>query len=204
VARMGSRIGIGAVGLAVLVALALPAWAGAATYAVDKDHTSVAFKVRHLFTSVVGHFGEFSGTIELDPAAPAAASVRGEIAATSIDTNNAKRDEHLRSADFFDVAKHPSIAFVSTKVSDVDPAAKTAKLHGNLTMHGVTKPVVLDVAYLGTGKDPWGNVRGGFTATTTVTRKDFGLSWNETLETGGVLVGEEVEIEINVEGLLQE
>jgi polyisoprenoid-binding protein YceI len=141
---------------------------------------------------------------DIDRADPASGFVEVEVDVASIDTGIERRDEHLRSADFFDVAKHPSIAFVSTKVSDVDPAAKTAKLHGNLTMHGVTKPVVLDVAYLGTGKDPWGNVRGGFTATTTVTRKDFGLSWNETLETGGVLVGEEVEIEINVEGLLQE
>jgi polyisoprenoid-binding protein YceI len=196
--------GIGKIGLLAAALLIIPHWAGATTYAVDKSHTSVSFKVRHLFTNVAGRFSDFSGTLEFDPANPTATKVQGEIEAASIDTNNDKRDEHLRSADFFDVAKHPKITFTSTKVSDIDTTAKTAKIHGTLTLHGVTKPVVLDVAYLGTGKDPWGNMRSGFRGTTTVNRKDFGLNWNETLETGGVLVGEEVTIEINVEGLMKD
>ncbi len=186
-------------GLAAVTMLAAPLAVLAAEYKVDKAHTAVAFKVRHIFTNVPGHFSEFDGKIEFDPAALASASVEGTIQAASINTNNEKRDNHLRSADFFDVENHPTISFKSTKVTDVDEAKKTAKLHGNLTMHGVEKPIVLDVAYLGTAKDPWGTNRSGFVAKTTLNRKDFGISWNETLDSGGLLVGEEVEIEINVE-----
>src|SRR5262249_25017864 len=105
-----------------------------------------------------------------------------------------------RSKDFFDVDKFPKITFVSTGVSDVDAAKKSGKLHGKLNIHGVEKDVGLDVAYLGEGSDPWGNKKAGFSATTTINRKDFGLNWNETLETGGVLVGDDVQIEISAEG----
>lgn len=189
---------------ALAAALLLPAAARATTYKVDPEHTTVAFEVRHLFTSVEGRFRRFHGTIEFDPAHPEATRVEGAIEAASIDTNNEKRDKHLRSADFFDVAKHPEIRFVSTGVSDVDAAKKKGKLHGKLTIHGVEKPIVLDVKYLGTGKDPWGNVRGGFEARGEINRKDFGLTWNETLETGGLLVGDEVTIRINAEGLVED
>lgn len=185
-----------AMGLALMVA-AVPA--RATSYKVDPAHTSVSFKIRHLFTEVDGRFTDFSGSIEFDPSDPAKTRVAGEIKAASIDTNNEKRDKHLRAPDFFDVGKHPTITFTSTKVSDVDAAKKKGKLHGKLTMHGVEKPIVLDVVYLGSGKDPWGNAKAGFKATTTIDRKDFGLTWNETLETGGLLVGDEVSIEINVE-----
>ncbi len=189
----------------LLVALVMaPIAVSASTYKVDKSHTSVAFKVRHLFTKLTGRFDDFEGTISFDPANFSAATVEGTIRAASINTNNEKRDAHLKKEDFFDVEKYPQISFKSTKVTDVDTDAKTAKVHGNLTMHGVEKPIVLDVSYLGTAKDPWGNMRGGFEATTTVNRKDFGIAWNETLDSGGLLIGEEVEIEINVEGMVVE
>lgn len=190
--------------LTLAVLLLAPPAMFAAQYKVDKAHTAVGFKVRHIFTNVPGQFDEFDGTVTFDPENLAAAAVEGTIKAASINTNNEKRDTHLRSADFFDVEKYPTITFKSTKVTDIDEAKKTAKLHGDLTMHGVEKPIVLDVAYLGTAKDPWGNTRGGFIGKTTLNRKDFGIVWNETLESGGLLLGEEVEIEINVEGMLVE
>lgn len=189
---------------AVLAAGILPAAAGAASYKVDPAHTSVTFLVRHLFTNVEGRFKTFDGTIVFDPAAPEKTVVKGTIDVASIDTNVAKRDEHLRSPDFFDVAKFPKIEFVSTGVTDVDKAKNTGKLHGNLTMHGVTKPVVLDAQFLGAATDPWGNKKAGFSATTTIDRKEFGLDWNKALETGGLLVGDEVTVRLNVEGDVQE
>lgn len=188
--------------LALVALMFAPLASIAAEYKVDKAHTTVSFKIRHLFTNVAGRFDDFDGVVTFDPAAFADSTVSGTVQVASINTNNEKRDTHLRSADFFDVEKYPTITFKSTKVTDVDEAKKTAKLHGNLTMHGVEKPIVLDVAYLGTGKDPWGNTRGGFTATTQLNRKDFGITWNETLESGGLLLGEEVEVEIDFEGMM--
>jgi polyisoprenoid-binding protein YceI len=151
---------------------------------------------------VHGRFDRFDGTIEFDPKDPKATVVRGTIESASIDTNHEKRDKHLRSADFFDVEKYPTLTFESTGVTHVN--GKNGKLAGSLTIHGVTKPVVLDVTFLGRGKDPWGNVRAGFTATLNIDRKDFGLNWNKVLETGGVLVGDEVAIRIDAEGIIAE
>ena len=188
----------------VLAATLLPLPARAATYKVDPAHTNVTFLVRHLFTNVEGRFRTFEGQIVFDPAAPEKTTVKGSIDVASIDTNVAKRYEHLRSPDFFDVAKFPKIEFVGTGVADVDAAKHAGKIRGNLTIHGVTRPVVLDAQFLGAATDPWGNKKGGFTATTTIDRKDFGLTWNKTLEAGGVLVGDEVTIRINVEGDVQE
>jgi polyisoprenoid-binding protein YceI len=176
--------------------------AEATKYKVDGSHTSVSFKVRHLFTDVVGRFDTFEGKIEFDAANPTATTVTGTIQTASINTANEKRDKHLRNKDFFDVENHPTITFQSTEISDVDAMKKTGKIHGLLNMHGIEKPIILDVAFLGSAKDPWGNVRAGFTATTTINRKDFGVNWNETLDSGGLLIGEEVEIEINVEGMM--
>ncbi len=184
--------------------LCLPVGGWAATYKVDVDHTTVGFQVRHLFTKVSGRFDRFEGQIVFDPEEPGKVAVKGTIDAGSINTNVAKRDEHLRSKDFFDVEKFPKIAFVSTRATEVDASANSGKLQGELTIHGVTRPIVLDVAFLGEGKDPWGNRRAGFTAKTTIDRKDFGLTWNKTLETGGLLVGDEVLIEIEVEGIVVE
>ncbi len=172
-----------------------------ATYAIDKDHTSVSFKIRHLFSKVEGMFRDFEGTIAYDPEHPEQLQATAMIKAPSIDTRVEQRDNHLRSKDFFDVEQYPTITFTSTKVTDDTP--NSAKLQGLLRIHGVEKPVVLDVEIHGVGKDPWGNVRAGFTGKTKINRKDFGLTWNKTLETGQLLVGEEVEITLEVEGIAQ-
>ena len=196
--------GFGRAAVIMLPLLLVPLASYGTTFKVDREHTNVTFEVRHLFTNVNGRFNDFQGQIQFDPEKPGEVKVDGVIDAASINTNNEKRDQHLRSKDFFDVEKYPQIMFVSTKVTDVDPAKKTGKLHGTLTMHGVEKPVVLNVAYLGTGADPWGNTRAGFTAKTTINRKDYGVNWNETLDTGGLLLGEEIEIAINVEGIVEQ
>jgi polyisoprenoid-binding protein YceI len=182
---------------ALVMVLVAPAVTNAEQWTLDAAHTTVSFRVRHLFTSVEGRFGKFDGKIAFDPADPSTASVSGEVDAASIDTNNEKRDKHLRSDDFFDVEKYPKITFESTKVSDVSADKKSGKLHGKLTIHGVENPVVLDSKFLGAGKDPYGNRKAGFSGTVTIDRKDYGLNWNNTLEAGGVLVGDEVEIRID-------
>ena len=175
--------------------------ASATTYAIDKDHSTVSFKIRHLFSKVQGTFGDFAGTFDYDPGQPAQWHAEATIQAASINTNTPKRDEHLRSADFFDVAKHPAIIFKSTEITDATEAG--AKLHGVLTMHGVEKPVTLELAIHGAGKDPWGNLRSGFTATTKLNRTEFGIIWNKALETGDVLLGDDVEITLEIEGIVK-
>jgi len=185
--------------IALLVGLA--GVSHAASWKVDPSHTTVGFSIGHLFTTVQGRFDRFEGAIEFDPNEPESAVVRATVEAASINTNQAKRDKHLRSSDFFDVEKYPSLYFESSGgVTGME--GNRGKLAGELTIHGVTKPVVFDVVYRGQGKDPWGNVRAGFAATSTINRRDYGLNWNEVLETGGVLVGEEVEIRIDAEGIL--
>jgi polyisoprenoid-binding protein YceI len=176
---------------------------GAATFKVDPDHTTVLFNVRHMFTTVTGRFEKFQGRIVYDEKEPTKTYVEGTIDAASVNTNVAKRDADLRSAHFFEVAKYPKITFKSTGVTDVDAGKKRAKMDGILAMHGSEKPIVLDVQFLGRGKDPWGNERAGFHAATTINRKDWGLNWNEVLETGGFLVGDDVTIEVNAEGLAE-
>ncbi len=189
-------------GLAVFVGLWLVApSAWATTYAIDKDHTTVAFKVRHLFSKVAGVFEDFSGSFDYVPGHPEQWKADTTIQAASLNTRVAKRDQHLRSKDFFEVETYPTLTFASTKVTDA--TATSAKLEGILTIHGVSKPVVLDVEIHGEGKDPWGNLRSGFTATTKINRKDFGLTWNKAVETGQLLVGDEVEISLEVEGLVK-
>lgn len=186
--------------LAGFLLLSLSQAAQAAVYKVDPDHSSVTFKIRHLLSNVTGHFKVFEGMIEYEAGKPETWKTSGSIDAASIDTNVPERDKHLRSADFFEVEKFPKIEFKSTAVENAADA--TAKLTGLLTIHGVEKPVTLDVEIHGVGKDPWGNVLAAFTATTKINRKDFGLSWNQALETGQLLVGEEVVITIEAEGIL--
>ena len=186
--------------LTVLGIFLLPALSWAAVYRVDADHTTVSFKVRHLFSKTQGLFNKFEGTIEYEPGKPETWKTSGTIDAASISTHVAERDKHLKSADFFDVEKYPVITFKSTAVTNA--AETNAKLEGLLTIHGVEKPVVLDLEIHGVGKDPWGNTRAGFTAVTKINRKDFGLNQSPALETGGVLIGEEVEITLEIEGIL--
>jgi polyisoprenoid-binding protein YceI len=188
---MKTRIIVLAAALAASPALA------AETYEFDKSHTTVAFQVRHIFTMLGGKFQDFSGTIRIDRAKPEASSVEFTIKADSIFTNDAKRDAHLKSPDFFDAPTHPTITFRSTSMK---PNGKDSWLvTGDLTMRGMTKPVTLPVTFLGEGKDPWGNEKVGFETSTTLNRKDYGINWNKALDQGGVLVGDEVKVQVSVE-----
>jgi polyisoprenoid-binding protein YceI len=185
--------------LTVLFSLAVPLLASAATWTIDPDHSSIGFKVRHLMVSnVKGVFEKHSGIVDLNEQDITKSKVEVSIDTNSINTNVQKRDEHLRSADFFDVTKYPTMTFVSKKVAKA--GKDKLKVTGDLTLHGVTKEVVLAVEGPSKeSKDPWGNTRRGASATTKINRKDFGLTWNKALETGGVVVGDEVIINLEVE-----
>lgn len=189
--------------LLAVIAVALPGSAFAADYVIDPSHTSVGFTVRHLMvTKVRGSFEKVSGTVKYDPNEPEKIVIDATIDAASINTREAKRDEHLRSPDFFDVAKHPTLTFKSKKAKVLGKGK--LEVIGDLTIRGVTKEVTLQVEGLDQEiKDPWGNVRRGATATTRINRKDFGLAWNQVLETGGVMVGEDVDIQIDVQLIRQ-
>jgi polyisoprenoid-binding protein YceI len=179
-----------------LAALAAPLFAD--TYTIDKAHSEATFTVRHFVTNVRGRFNDFSGTITGDLASPETASVEFTIKAASIDTNVADRDNHLRSADFFDVANHPEITFRSVSVKPT--ATKNVfNVLGNLTMRGVTKQVTLPVQFLGFAKDPRGNTRAGFSLQTKINRKDYGINWNKALDNGGVMLSDDVDITIDLE-----
>ncbi len=169
---------------------------------IDPSHSTAEFTVRHLMISNVrGRFGKLSGTVELDPAKPEASKIDVSIDATSIDTRDDKRDAHLRSADFFDVEKFPTVTFKSTSVKKTGDGFEVL---GELTMRGVTKEITLEVEDLSNpGKDPWGNTRIGTSAKAKINRKDWGLNWNAALEAGGVLVGEQVKISLEVELIAQ-
>jgi len=167
-------------------------------YKVDKTHSDVDYKVRHLVSNVTGKFTDFDGTVNMQPGKPGASSVEFTINAGSNDTGVADRDKHMRTADFFDVEKFPTIAFKSTAIA---PTKKkdVFNVTGNLTIRGVTKRVTIPVTFLGAAKDPWGNEKAGFTLTTTINRKDYGVNWNKALDNGGFLVGDDVEVTINLE-----
>lgn len=183
--------------VAALIAAA-PVFA-AETYNVDASHSEANFKVRHMMSSVTGSFNDFKATVSLDRENPAASSVDFTINTASIDTDNENRDKHLKSADFFEVDKYPTIAFKSTKIA---PAGKDSyKVTGNLTIRDVTKVVTLPVTFLGFGKDPWGNERAGFEIETTLNRKDFGLNWNKALDQGGFLLADDVKVTISLEAV---
>ncbi len=184
---------------AALAALAAPAHAAAKVYTVDPVHSEVTFQIRHLVSTVRGKFDTFEGTVVMDPDDPAASRVDFSIDASSIDTGVDKRDTHLRSEDFFYVEKFPRITFASQKV---EPSGKDAyDVTGTLTMRGVAKQVTLPVKFLGTAGDPWGNTRAGFSTSTTLDRQEFGIKWNQALDQGGVLLGDDVDIAIDLEAV---
>jgi len=166
-------------------------------YTVDTAHTRVGFVARHaMVTKVRGEFDDFEATAHLDGDDPTRSSVNLTIQAKSINTRNEQRDNHLRSNDFLDMENHPTITFTSTGVVPVDDT--TFKVTGDLTIRGVTKPVTVDFELTGTENDPWGNFRVGFEGKVTINRKDWGVSWNAALESGGVLVSEKVTLEFDV------
>ena len=170
------------------------------TWKIDPAHTEVGFSVKHLMISTVrGRFADVRGTITLDETDLANASVEAEIVTASIDTRQEQRDAHLRSPDFFEVERFPTITFRSRRV---EPAkGDRVRVTGELTIRGVTREVVLEVTDEGRGKDPWGGDRLAFSATTTIDRREFGLTWNQALETGGVLVSNEIKISIDVQAV---
>ena len=180
------------------ISSAIPASTGLTTWKIDPAHNHVEFAVKHMMiSSVKGRFTDVSGTVQSADGDPAAGIVDISIAAASIATREPQRDAHLRSADFLDAEKFPVITFKSTRIEDV--RGDRFRLIGNLTVHGVTREVALDVTSEGRGKDPWGGERAGFSATTRIKRSDYGLLWNQALETGGLLVGDEVKINIDLE-----
>jgi len=187
--------------IAIAIVVALPLLAHADTWQIDPAHTNVEFTVRHMMISnVKGQFQKTSGAISAEGNDPSTAKIDATIDASSIDTRVEKRDGHLKSPDFLDVAKFPTITFKSTKIETAGP--NKWKVTGDLTLHGVTKPVVLDVEAAGPPiHDPMGNTRAGASATTKINRSDFGLTWNKALEAGGVMVGDEVAISIDVEAI---
>lgn len=173
------------------------------TWTIDAAHTSVEFAVKHMmFTTVRGRFKDVKGTVEVDEENPDNSRVNVEIAATSIDTGVADRDAHLRSADFLDVDNHPTITFRSKRVEGAyKKEGDKFRVVGDLTIRGTTMEVALDCLYEGTGKDPWGGIRSGARAEARVDRRDWGLRWNQALETGGILVANELRIEVEVQAV---
>jgi polyisoprenoid-binding protein YceI len=190
-------------GSALLVS-ALAVTVHAETYSVDTAHTDITFKVRHMGISTVsGRFEKFGGTFDVNPKDIKATKGNLTIDASSISTGNAKRDGHLKSPDFFDVAKFPEIKFASKEVKDINVKDSTATLVGDLTMHGITKEISLKIKGGGIMTDPWHNERAAFTATGKLDRYDFGLKYNAALEAGGVVVSQEVELVLGFEGMRQ-
>jgi polyisoprenoid-binding protein YceI len=171
------------------------------TWKIDPAHSSVEFSVKHLMISTVkGSFADVQGEIVIADNDPSRSSVNATIQAASIDTHTGQRDDHLRSADFLDAANHPQLTFKSTRITADNSEFKVV---GDLTIRGVTRPITLDVTNEGAGKDPWGGERIAFSATTKLNRTDFGLTWNQAIEAGGVLVGNDVKISIDVQAVKQ-
>jgi polyisoprenoid-binding protein YceI len=171
------------------------------TWKIDPVHTNVEFAAKHLMiTTVKGRFSDIEGEIVMSDADLSKSSVTATIKSASIDTRTGQRDDHLRSADFLDVANYPEITFKSTRITG---DKSNFKLTGNLTIRGVTREVTLDVTNEGTTKDPWGGDRVAFSATTKLDRREFGLTWNQAIEAGGVLVGNDVKVSIDVQAVKQ-
>ena len=171
------------------------------TWQIDPKHSTAEFAVRHMMvTTVKGHISGVEGTVTLNEADPARSSVEARLDAATIDTREPQRDAHLRSPDFLDAEQYPEITFQSTRI---EPAGDRVRIAGDLTLRGVTREVVLDAAPEGRQRDPWGNERAGFSAQTVIDRRDFGLTWNQALEAGAVLVGNDVRITIELEAVRQ-
>lgn len=173
-----------------------------AKWALDASHSSVEFSVRHMMIAKVkGSFSQFDATIEADPADLTTADISFSVDLASVDTKSGDRDAHLRSADFFDVENYPQLTFKATKI--VKTGEGEYDVTGDLTLRGVTRPETFQVTYEGSGKDPWGNTKAGFSVDGSIKRGDYGLTWNAALETGGVLVSDEVKIHLEIQAAQQ-
>jgi polyisoprenoid-binding protein YceI len=188
--------------LIVTAALVFGGPALAASYQVDPAHSSVNFSVRHIFSKVEGRFKEFSGRFAFDEKEMKGEGIAFTVQAATLDTNEAKRDEHVRGPDFFDAAKYPEASFKSVKVTKV--GKNKFKVAGDLTIHGVTRPVTFATEFLGAGDTPWGKRVASFSSSARINRKDFGMVWNKVLDSGALLIGEEVDLAIQVEGIRRE
>ena len=196
---MTKRTILGLMAAAMLLLVTAPL-ALADSWNADPNHSLLTFKVRHFFSKTGGAFGEWTAVIDFDPEHPEQGSVELTILTASIDTGDEKRDGHLRSEDFFDVEKFPTISFKSTKVeADGDELMVT----GDLTMHGVTKEITIPMSFNGAGPDPWGGTRAGFSGAVEINRKDFEIIWNSTMDKGGTVLGEDVTITIEIEAVKQ-
>jgi polyisoprenoid-binding protein YceI len=173
------------------------------TWTIDPAHTLVEFSAKHMMiTTVKGRFADVRGTVSIEEDRPDASSVEVELAAASLDTRTEQRDQHLRSADFLEVESHPLISFRSRRIDGLQLRdGGEFRIVGDLTIRGVTREVALDATYEGRGRDPWGGERVSFSATTRIDRRDFGLTWNAALETGGVLVSNEIKIHVEVQAI---
>ena len=180
----------------LILAAPMASWAAPATYTVDGTHSSVTFTVRHLVSQVEGRFKNFAGTIDYDVADPKNSKVDFTVQSDSIFTDNEKRDGHLKGADFFDVAKYPTLEFHSKKVI---PRGKNLEVVGEISLHGVKKPITVTVTPLGVSPSPFGGTVAGFKTEFEINRKDFGVIWNKSLDSGGTMLGEEVNVRILVE-----
>jgi polyisoprenoid-binding protein YceI len=184
--------------IAAFLMLVPAAHAEMKTFMIDADHTTVGFSVRHMFTNLNGSFGSFSGAITLDAKNGIIGAGKVVVETDSVDTNHAKRDGHLKDEDFFNVKKFPTMTFVihqSRMIGD------SQEVTGELTLLGITKSVVFKTKFLGVGKDPWGNTRAGLTAHTRINRKDFGMDFNKVLDSGGLLIGDQVDITLEIEAI---
>ena len=170
-------------------------------YAIDKSHSEVTFQVRHLVTKVRGRFTDFEGMVHIDREQPERSTVAFSIDAASVDTDVADRDTHLKSPDFFDVATYPRITFVSSRITP--RGVDRYDVIGTLTLRGVARELTLSVTFLGWARDPWGNERAGFELETKLDRKDYGIVFNAALDNGGLLLGDEVRVTINIEAIHQ-
>lgn len=194
-----SKMVVTAVGFTLIVGTVQPASGETARYDVDPDHSTIGFSVDHMVVSKTrGQFMEYTGFIEMDPDAKTVKTIEATIKTPSITTNHQKRDTHLKSPDFFDVEKYPTMAY---KMKSYHKNGDGYMAVGDLTLHGVTKEITLLGNFNGVNKDPWGNTRAGFTAEGKVNRKDFGINWNKALDNGGVIVGNEVLIKLDVEAI---
>ncbi len=176
---------------------------GTHTWVIDPVHSAIEFSVKHMMVATAkGRFTKFEGTVTFDPQHPQNTAAVATIEVSSIDTGNDQRDEHLRTNDFFLAEQYPTATFRSTRIALEDD--EKAKMYGDLTIRGVTKPIVLDVEFEGQGQDAYGKQRAGFTATTAIDRLDYGINWNPALETGGVVVSNRVKLTINISAIRQD
>jgi polyisoprenoid-binding protein YceI len=194
------RVSTAVVTAMAVLALASVASAEPGTFKIDPDHTNVGFSVRHMFSNLNGRFGAFDGAVTLDPKTGQVTAAKGVIQTASVDTRHEKRDGHLKSPDFFDVAKYPTMTFTGKSFKQ---GPDGTEITGDFTLRGVTKPVTFKTKFLGAGPDPWGKTRAGLTAHARINRKDYGMDFNKVLDTGGLLIGDEVDINLEIEAIQQ-